>query len=127
MTSLLPILPVNLGPNEQEGPDMALFSNANRDTAGHAEPVKPFTRFKRVHMRDAPEAGRGGSIDPTPMHSRAAAVHHRSKPVAKPISTPVQNAQSTAAALHATDPIPLNIFRKALPLRAAQIAAREAE
>lgn len=92
----------------------------------HAEdPHRKLTRFKKVHVRDAPVQVVDRGIDPHEALSRSEHRHVRTQVVRdRTLATPrpFQPMVNMAAHLHATDPISIDVLHRALPMRAATIA-----
>lgn len=87
------------------------------------EPQKNFTRFKKWHTRERPAAAADGGIDPHDNLTRMAATHVRPAVAPRTRPAPVTRPQrrDVSGDLHATDPISIDVLRKALPMRSAMI------
>ena len=102
---------------------MGLLFNAKKHRQD-ADPRKQLTRYKQMHSRNAPLPELDAHIDLrdglTRMEPRHVRAPLKEQPVAK-VRTPKRTTSSVAADLHATDPISIDVLRRALPLRTAMI------
>lgn len=100
---------------------MGLLFNSKKHLSD-ADPRKPLTRYKQVHVRKAPAPAVEGMIDPLEGHTRMEARHVRKAVQQAPRfsqrTTPKAN---PASDLHSNDPISIDVLRRALPLRASAL------
>ena len=90
------------------------------------DPHRKLTRFKQCHKREVSDAFTGNGAEPigqfshkTKYHKRASASY--SSRSVDDLQTPMNRNKSNSSDLHSTDPIPVDVLRRALPIRSAMI------